>query len=76
LSKTINCNLKESDLAEGLSNIQNKFKGVEVGSYPYQIEAGWRVNVVVRSKDPKPLNAATQNIVDLIQELGGEPVQV
>ncbi|MDP3533452.1 MAG: molybdopterin-binding protein [Alphaproteobacteria bacterium] len=76
LTKTIHCHMGESLLADGLSTIQHKFKEVEIGSYPYQIETDWHVNVVVRSKDPKPLNAATQNIVDLIQELGGEPVQV
>lgn len=76
LTKTINCHMRESYLADGLSTIQNKFKDVEIGSYPYQIESDWHVNVVIRAKDPQPLNAATQNIVDLIQELGGKPVQV
>lgn len=75
LTKTIHCQMGESLLADGLSTIQHKFKNVEIGSYPYHQEIGWFVNVVVRSKDPILLNEATQHIVDLIQALGGEPMQ-
>lgn len=76
LTKTIHCQMGESLLADGLSNIQNKFKEVEIGSYPYHKEIGWFVNVVVRAKDPVPLNEAMQHIIELVQGLGGEPIQI
>jgi molybdenum cofactor synthesis domain-containing protein len=88
LSKTIDCHLTESSLANGLSSIQLKFQDVDIGSYPYQKETtegylykpnhhpNWGVNVVLRSKEEEALHNAAHHVIELIRELGGEPVSL
>lgn len=71
-SKTIDCNLPESHLADGLATIQNHFQAIKIGSYPYQQEERWRVNIVLRAKDEQLLEKAHQEVITLIESLGGE----
>lgn len=71
LSYTIDCNLPESHLADGLATIQNHFQAVQIGSYPYQEEEKWRVSIVLRARDNSPLEKACSEVKSLIESLGG-----
>ena len=50
LSISIDSCLRESDLSDGLSKIQNKYKNIDIGSYPYFKEKP-RTVLVLRSVD-------------------------
>lgn len=76
LSQTIDCNLPESHLADGLATIQNHFQSVQIGSYPYQNEERWRVNIVLRAADQTHLEKAASEVKVLIKSLGGTPVSL
>ena len=66
ISKTILINTPESNIAKDLSNIQKKFKEVEVGSYPFLNKKLKGVNIVLRSKNKKEINKATKEIRKII----------
>jgi len=51
LSKTISVYLTEGNLAEGLTNIQNKFSDVEIGSYPFIKNQKLGTSLVCRATD-------------------------
>tara|TARA_Y100000590_G_scaffold425519_1_gene533578 strand:+ start:807 stop:1562 length:756 start_codon:yes stop_codon:yes gene_type:complete len=62
ISRNILLNLPESNIAKDLSNIQNKFKEVEIGSYPFFKGKLKGVNVVLRSKNKLEINKAYKEI--------------
>lgn len=74
LKQTIDCDLPESHLADGLATIQNHFQAIQIGSYPYQQDDRWRVNIVLRAKDQTHLEKAAQEVMTLIKSLGGTPI--
>ena len=49
LSKTISVNTVESEIAKPLENVQNKFKDIEIGSYPFFRLGKIGVSIVMRS---------------------------
>lgn len=73
LSNTIACSLQESAIAEKLSDIQDRFPEVSIGSYPHYRGGLLGLSLVLRSTNPVPLKAASQEVVDLIRSLGGHP---
>lgn len=75
LSRSIACQLPEGKLAQGLGEIQARHAGVDIGSYPSYSSTGFGVAVVLRHTDPAVLDAAAGEVVALIRELGGEPVE-
>ena len=62
ISKTILINTAESNIADNLSIIQNKFKKVEIGSYPFMNNKKRAVNIVLRSKNKKQINNVTKEM--------------
>jgi len=73
LSNTITCSLTESVIAAGLAKIQNDFPDVAIGSYPSFRGGILGLSLVLRSNDPDLLDRATNDVIALISELGGEP---
>lgn len=73
LSNTIACSLAESALAEGLSAIQDKYPTVSIGSYPHFRGGILGLSLVLRSSDNDMLDAATTDVISLVNDLGGEP---
>lgn len=76
LSNTITCDLPESIIADGLTAIQNKYASVEIGSYPHFRMGELGLSVVLRSTENNPLHAATQDVVGLIDKVGGRAFAV
>jgi molybdenum cofactor synthesis domain-containing protein len=73
LSNTIACKLLESQIAEPLSAIQDKYPSVSIGSYPHFRGGLLGLSLVLRSTETEPLDLATTEVIAMITRLGGEP---
>jgi molybdenum cofactor synthesis domain-containing protein len=66
--------LPEGIYAAGLAEIAKAHEGVSIGSYPSFSSAGFRNQIVVRSKDPERLAAAAAAVRALLADLKGDQV--
>lgn len=73
LSNTIACSLQESVVAEKLEEIQHRYPEVSIGSYPHYRGGLLGLSLVLRSIDPVLLRRASEEVIDLIRNLGGHP---
>jgi len=73
-SRSVAAALPEGSVAKGLGSIQDAFPAVSIGSYPYYRAQTFGCMLVVRSADAQALDAAFEAVVNLIGELGAEPV--
>lgn len=73
LSNTVSCGLSESELAEDLSFLQDKYPGVQLGSYPHYRGGVLGLSLVMRSMDGENLNKATDELLEIIKKHGDEP---
>lgn len=76
LSRTVRVSLPEGEFAEGLGEIQNRFKDVEIGSYPSFTRREPGVRIVLRSIDAVRLEEAVGELRALIAGLGGTAEEV
>lgn len=74
-SRTIDCALGEGLLARGLTDIQEAYPHVDIGSYPYSREGGYGTKLVLRAVDGGMLGEAFDRVASLVQEMGGAPVE-
>jgi molybdenum cofactor synthesis domain-containing protein len=72
LSVSITTNLPEGIIAAGLSEIQNLYPGIEIGSYPMYERGNLSTTLVLRSPDAGMNDAARSEIITMIESLGGE----
>ena len=68
ISKTINLRTFESKIADPLSTVQNKFKDVEIGSYPFFQAGKLGVSIVIRSENQKKIDECSLEIFSFIKE--------
>ncbi len=68
LSKTISLRTVESKIAESLEEIQNKFKDIEIGSYPFFRQGRVGVSIVIRSTEEKLISICYKDIEDFIKK--------
>ena len=68
-SKTITCDLREGQIAAGLTKIQEKHKNVVIGSYPFFQEDRVGVSIVLRSADEMSLQKAIQETRRMIDDI-------
>ena len=69
LSKSIEASVQEGAIAESLGNIQLNYPDVEIGSYPFFRDGKLGTCLVARSSDPNKLDAATEEINNLVAEI-------
>ena len=62
----------ESQIAEGLESIQNRFADIDIGSYPYRIEGRAGTALVARGTNAKAVEAAFEAISAMLAEQGAE----
>ena len=67
LSKTISLRTFESHIADSLTNVQNKFHDVEIGSYPFFQAGKLGVSVVIRSDDKDKINKCSHDILEFVK---------
>ena len=68
LSKTISVSTVESEIAKPLEDIQNKFKNIEIGSYPFFRMGKIGVSIVMRSTEKKQIESCFQKIINFVQK--------
>ena len=68
LSKTISVSTVESEIARPLEDIQNKFKNIEIGSYPFFRLGKVGVSIVMRSTEKNLIGDCTKQIVSFVQK--------
>ena len=68
LSKTISVNTVESKIAKSLEDVQNKFKDIEIGSYPFFRLGKIGVSIVIRSTEKNQIDDCSKQIVSFIHK--------
>jgi molybdenum cofactor synthesis domain-containing protein len=75
LSETVSVFLAEGTIAAGLTDIQNKFSDVEIGSYPFSRDGKFGTSLVARHEDKTRLALVKEALLGLIKDFGGELTQ-
>ena len=68
LSKTISVQTVESEIAKSLGTVQDDFKNVEIGSYPFFRLGKIGVSIVIRSTEKKQIDDCYKQIINLIEK--------
>ena len=68
LSKTMNLKTVESEIAEPLERVQNKFKDIEIGSYPFFRKGKIGVSIVIRSTEERLISICYKDIKNFIKK--------
>jgi molybdopterin-biosynthesis enzyme MoeA-like protein len=75
VSRSVRCDLPEGTIAEGLEEIQNRYREFDLGSYPWQEGSRFGTSLVVRGRDLTRVQAATREVIEMVRGLGGNPEQ-
>ena len=62
LSRSVTGRMRESEIAAELTDIQNRWPDIEIGSYPAMKDGQFEVSVVLRGQDEKRLDAAAAEV--------------
>lgn len=76
LSVTIDCHVGEGSIADRLTEIQELFQDVEIGSYPFFRDGRIGSSLVMRSVDGARVDAAAEAVRQAVRDLGGVPRDV
>jgi molybdenum cofactor synthesis domain-containing protein len=68
-SSSVDVFTPESNVAEELAQLQNKFPNVEIGSYPFSKENKFGTSLVLRSKDKELLNNCKLELLKIVEKL-------
>ncbi len=71
-SRTIRFEGGEGDVAKPLKDIQERFKTVAIGSYPFESPQGYCTNLVLRSRDETALGEAASQVAAMAATLVAE----
>jgi molybdenum cofactor synthesis domain-containing protein len=75
LSRTVSAKLPEGKMAAGLTDLQNRYPDVQIGSYPYFRAGQTGAAIVLRGIDVARIDAAAEELKSLMRGLGGEPIE-
>ena len=68
LSRTISVQTVESEIAKSLEDVQNQFKKVEIGSYPFFRLGKIGVSIVIRSTEKSKVDVCYKQIVSFLNK--------
>ena len=68
LSRTISIKTVESVIANSLTNVQDKNKDVEIGSYPFFQAGKLGVSIVIRSEDQSKIDICNSQILEFVNK--------
>ncbi|MGH1456981.1 MAG: competence/damage-inducible protein A [Alphaproteobacteria bacterium] len=68
-SRSVSSVLRESVIAHDLGMVQEKYVGVDIGSYPYFKDGLLGVNIVLRGSDMDMLSAAKNDVIEMLDRL-------
>lgn len=69
----VTCNLAEGTIGERLSQIQDDYPLVSIGSYPFYQLSNFGVNLVIRGKNKDIVTKATRSIIKMVEDFGSSP---
>jgi molybdenum cofactor synthesis domain-containing protein len=76
LGRGLAIDLGEGTIAESLATIQARYDGIDIGSYPQmRNQVGFRVSVVLRGTDRGLIDQAFDELMQVLRDLGGNPVE-
>ena len=67
-SMSIDVYTPESNVAQALTDLQKKYKDVEIGSYPFSKDNRFGTTLVMRSSDEKRLHQCDEELKELMKE--------
>ena len=76
LSKTISLMTVESEIADPLEKVQNKFKDVEIGSYPFFRQGKIGVSIVIRSTEEDLISDCYRDIKNFTKKKKINHIQI
>ena len=68
LSKTLSLSTVESEIAIPLEKVQNKFKNLDIGSYPFFKQGKIGVSLVIRSNKSKLIEKCLIDIIKFVKK--------
>jgi molybdopterin-biosynthesis enzyme MoeA-like protein len=68
LSITLSLRTVESEIAKSLTNVQNKNKDIEIGSYPFFQAGKLGVSIVIRSENQSRIDNCKSQILKFVDE--------
>jgi len=71
-SKTLSASITEGTIAADLTEIQNRYPDVEIGSYPFMKQGRLGTSLVARSTDEASLSACAGEIRAMLERFGAE----
>ena len=71
-SVTVTCDIGEGLIAKSLEEIERKYAGLKIGSYPYFKPNGFGTSIVLRSINKRILKLASQEVLKSIENNGGK----
>jgi len=74
LARAVSAELGEGAIASGLEAIQEHHPEIEIGSYPYFRDGKLGVSIVVRGIKEAALSDTLQEVINLLKDLGGNPI--
>jgi len=74
LSRGLAIDLGEGTIADSLSELQDRYSDIDIGSYPQmRHETGFMVSLVLRGRDQARLDEAHSDTMQAMRDLGGKP---
>ena len=67
-SETLNLQTVESEIAQSLEKIQNKFSSIEIGSYPFFKKGKIGVSIVIRSTKKFLIKKSIKEIINFVKK--------
>ncbi len=74
LSNHVDAVVREGDIAAELTDIQNRYPHVSVGSYPFTSDGKHATSIVARSTDKAAIIAVLAEVEALMRAKGGTPI--
>ena len=68
ISVSCDAKLRESSIAVDLSNIQDKYPDIDIGSYPYSQEGGFGTVLVMRAVDEVKVLRCKEEVEEMIRK--------
>jgi len=74
LSKSITAYIPEGRTGGPLSDLQDRFPDVEIGSYPFKRDGKFGAAIVMRHTEQAQIEIVADEVRKMVRELGGEPI--
>jgi len=74
-TRTVSVYLPEGEIAGPLAELQEHYADIEIGSYPFFRARRLGSSIVMRGTDVARLDGAKAELIGLMRDLGGEPIE-